>query len=131
MLSTFKKSPEQIDALNRVEAWTRTRFGLAPYEAILVSEFACALPGCPPLETVVAFWTADETRHHFKIFKRDYEVAPDDLRYARIKPALAVPEGFDPSCCRTNYDFNLTFTDASPSCQNQQSTPSPAPRAII
>ena len=99
MLVTFKRSPEQIDALNRVEAWTRTRFGLAPNEVILVSELVCALPGCPPLETVVAFWTADETRHNFKIFKRVDEVAPDDLPYAWMKPALKVQEGFESFCC--------------------------------
>ena len=99
MLGTFKKSPEHRDALDRIEAWTRARFKLAPEEAVMVTELACALPGCPPLETVVAFWTADQTRHHFKIFKRAVEVKNDDLPYTWMKPALAVPEGFDPSCC--------------------------------
>ncbi len=65
----------------------------------MVTELTCALPGCPPLETVVVFWTADQTRHHFKVFKRAVEVKDDDLPYAWMKPALAVPEGFDPSCC--------------------------------
>ena len=74
MLTTFQKSPVQLDALNRIEAWTRARFALAPEEVVLVSELACALPGCPPLETVVAFWTLDKTRHHFKVFKRAEEV---------------------------------------------------------
>ena len=99
MLGTFKKSPEQRDALHRVEAWTRARFKLAPEEAVMVTELACALPGCPPLETVVAFWTTDQTRHHFKIFKRAVEVKNDDLPYTWMKPALAVPAGYDPSCC--------------------------------
>ena len=99
MLGTFKKSPEQRDALDHVEAWTRTRFKLAPEEVVMVTELACALPGCPPLETVVAFWTTDQTRHHFKVFKRAVEVKNDDLPYTWMKPALAVPEGYDPSCC--------------------------------
>ena len=99
MLGNFNRSPEQIDALNRVETWTRVRFKLATDEAVLVTELACALPGCPPLETVVAFWTVDQTRHHFKIFKRAVEVHDDDLPYAWMKPGLAVPEGYDPSCC--------------------------------
>ncbi len=99
MLGTFKKSPAQLDDLNRIEASTRARFALAPDEAVLVLELACTLPGCPPLETVVAFWTADKTRHHFKIFKRAEEVSNDDLPYAWMKAALAVPEGYDPSCC--------------------------------
>lgn len=99
MLSTFRKSPEHVDALNRVEAWTRARFALTQDEATLVSELACTLPGCPPLETVVAFWTADQKRHYFKIFKRVEEVVNDDIPYAWLKPALAVAEGYDPSCC--------------------------------
>ena len=99
MLGNFKRSPEQIDAFKRVEAWTRVRFKLVPDEAVLVTELACALQGCPPLETVVAFWTVDQTRHHFKIFKRVGEVHESDLPYAWMKPALAVPEGYDPSCC--------------------------------
>ena len=99
MLGTFKKSPEQRDALHRVEAWTRARFKLAAEEVVIVTELACALPGCPPLETVVAFWTTDQTRHHFKIFKRVVEVKNDDLPYTWMKPALAVPTGYDPSCC--------------------------------
>ena len=36
--------------------WTRERFRLAADAIILVSEIACGLPGCPPLETVVVFW---------------------------------------------------------------------------
>lgn len=104
MLGTFRKSSEQLDALNRVEAWTRTRFKLLPEEAVLATELACILPGCPPLETVVAFWTVDKgttaaTRHYFKIFKRAGEVLESDLPYAWMKPGLAVPEGYDPSCC--------------------------------
>ena len=99
MLGTFKKSPEQIDALNRIETWTRTRFKLLPEEAVMVTELACILPGCPPLETVVAFWTTNQTRHYFKIFKRADAVLDSDLPYAWMKPGLAVPEGYDPSCC--------------------------------
>jgi nitrate reductase delta subunit len=99
MLGTFRKSREQIDALLRIEAWTRARFKLLAEETVLASELACAVPGCPPLETVVAFWTSDQTRHHFKIFKRAVDVVDADLPYAWLKNALAVPEGFDPDCC--------------------------------
>ncbi len=99
MLGNFQKSPAQLDAMNRIEAWTRVRFTLAPQETVMVSELACSLPGCPPLETVVAFWTLDKTRHHFKVFKRAEEVLESDLPYRWMKPGLAVPEGFDPYCC--------------------------------
>ena len=46
--------------------------------AILVAEVACAVPGCPPIETVIAFWS-EERRHHFKVFKPVAEVTEDDL----------------------------------------------------
>ena len=99
MLGSSRTSPRHLQALERVKAWTRERFKLPQGAAILVAELACALPGCPPLETVVAFWTADGKRHHFKLFKPVEEVACDDLPYAWLKDALAVPEGFECDCC--------------------------------
>ena len=85
MLRSFHKRPEYLQALDRVKEWTRSRFKLPEDAAILVTEVVCALPGCPPLETVVAFWTDADTRHHFKVFKPVAEVAPDDLPPAWLK----------------------------------------------
>jgi hypothetical protein len=85
-------------ALERVRAWTRARFGLAADVTIMVNELACSLPGCPPRETVVVFWTAPERRHHFKIFKPAAAVVPEDLPPAWLKDALVVAEG-DCDCC--------------------------------
>jgi nitrate reductase delta subunit len=93
------RSPAQQDALARVRAWTRDRFALSDDVAMLVTEIACALPGCPPRETVVAFWTAPERRHHFKVFKPAAEVVPDDLPPAWLKDALVIPPGGDCDCC--------------------------------
>ena len=93
------RSAARTEALDRVRAWTRERFALADDVTVMVSELACTLPGCPPLETVVAFWTAPERRHHFKIFKPVAEVAADDLPPAWLKDALVVPEGGDCDCC--------------------------------
>jgi hypothetical protein len=98
MLGFIKKSPEHLAALDRVREWTRARFSLAEDVTILVSEVACMLPGCPPLETVIVFWDAD-TRHHFKIFKPVAEVVHDDLPFAWLKDALAVPDDFVCDCC--------------------------------
>jgi hypothetical protein len=98
MLESARKSPERLQALDRLEAWTRERFKLPAEAAVCVSEVACALPGCAPLETVVVFWIG-ERRHHFKLFKPVKEVACDDLPHAWLKDALAVPEGFECDCC--------------------------------
>src|SRR6266849_5343555 len=99
MLRSFHKRPEYLQALDRVKEWTRVRFKLPQDAAILVTEVACALPGCPPLETVVAFWTDADTRHHFKVFKPLAEVVADDLPPAWMKNALIAVEGEGLECC--------------------------------
>ncbi len=93
----FKKSPAQAQALDRVRAWTRERFSLADDVPILVAEVACGLPGCPPLETVVVFWTADDKRHQFKLFKPVQEVVYDDLPFAWLIDSLLAST--DLYCC--------------------------------
>ena len=98
MFGAAKKSASHFAALDRVTQWTRARFKLQAEDAILVAEVACAVPGCPPLETVVAFWTADATRHHFKLFKQVEEVVADDLPYTWLMKSLAATDGFD-DCC--------------------------------
>jgi nitrate reductase delta subunit len=92
-----RKSSDHALALERVRQWTRERFKLADDVPILVAEIACGLPGCPPLETVVAFWTAADRRHQFKLFKQVAEVVRDDLPYAWLIDALVASE--IPDCC--------------------------------
>jgi hypothetical protein len=99
MLGAARKSAAELQALEQVTAWTRERFKLPAETVVLVSELACTQPGCPPLETVVAFWTADATRHFFKMFKPVTAVVMDDLPYAWLMKSLAVPEGFIDDCC--------------------------------
>jgi nitrate reductase delta subunit len=83
-----------------VRAWTRARFALPEDAAILVAQVACSLPGCPPLETAVAFWTGGEaTRHQFKLFKPVAEVVEDDLPPSFMKTALIVDEDSGFECC--------------------------------
>ncbi|HUF82609.1 MAG TPA: hypothetical protein VMN03_15845 [Burkholderiales bacterium] len=90
---------ERPRALSRVKEWTRGRFQLAGDAPILVSERACPLPGCPPLETHVLFLTGGGKRHHFKVFKPVTEVGEDDLPYAWLKDTLIIPEGAGCDCC--------------------------------
>lgn len=84
--------------LDRVRAWTQTRFALAEDETVMVSEIACGVPGCPPVETHIVFWTV-AGRHHFKVFKPLAEVQEDDLPPAFMKNALTWVEGAECSCC--------------------------------
>jgi nitrate reductase delta subunit len=99
MLQPFEKCPEYAAAVDRVRAWTRERFQLAGEAAVFVAEVSCALPGCPPRETVIAFWTDGEQRHQFKVFKPVAEVARDDLPPAWLKNALVVDESAGFECC--------------------------------
>jgi hypothetical protein len=99
MLTLVNKSPEHRQALRRVKDWTRERFGLAEDVTILVTEIACAVPGCPPVDTVVAFWTEDDRRHHFRVFKPAAEVAEDDLPPRWMRDRLIDDEMFGCPCC--------------------------------
>jgi nitrate reductase delta subunit len=95
----FKKNPDRAEAGSQVKQWTRRRFGLGGEVAILVSELESALPGFPPLHTVVAFWTAERKHYHFKVFKPLQEVVEDDLPPSFMKDALEVPPGVGCECC--------------------------------
>jgi len=98
MLGFTKKSPVKDAASGRLRGWTRARFALTPDDTVMVSEIACAVPGCPPIETHVVFWTA-AGRHHCKIFKPLADVVEDDLPPAFMKNALVAMEGLDCDCC--------------------------------
>jgi hypothetical protein len=93
-----EKSPERSAAGSRVKAWTRERFKLPQDAAISVSELACGLPGCAPLETVVLFWVAEQA-YRIKVFKPLEEVGAEDLPPAWFRDALAVGDGSDCGCC--------------------------------
>ena len=87
---------ERAEAASRVKAWTRSRFGDV---TVLVTELESAAPGSPPLQTVVAFWTADRKHYHFKVLKPLEKVEEADLPPAGNRAALAVTPGVDCTCC--------------------------------
>ncbi len=98
MFGSFSRIPEHPEAFDRVKEWTRERFELPGDAAIFVSEITCSSPGCPPLETVVAFWP-DEERRQFKLFKPVAEVIVDDLPPSWMKNALLPVEALGGGCC--------------------------------
>lgn len=99
MLRSATKSPEHLAAVGRVKDWTRERFALPAGAAIMVAEVRCRLPGCAPLETVVAFWSVPDTRHRFKVFKPVGEVARDDLPPRWFLNALVDDGELACECC--------------------------------
>jgi hypothetical protein len=98
MMRSRKPGPGHDAAVDRVRDWTRTRFALTDDETIMVSEIACSVPGCPPIETHLVFWTA-AGRHHFKVFKPLAAVVEDDLPPAFMKNALLILDVIDCDCC--------------------------------
>jgi nitrate reductase delta subunit len=98
MLRAFNTAPRDSETLDRVRAWTRGRFDLTDDITVLVAEVSCQLPGCPPRETVVAFWLGD-TRHQFKLFKPADAVVLDDLPPRWMKNALVAVDGMECDCC--------------------------------
>ncbi len=98
MVGFKSKTPKDGGAVARVRDWTRKRFALTDDETVMVSEMACSVPGCPPIETHLVFWTG-AGRHHFKIFKPLADVIEDDLPPAFMKNALVALDGIDCDCC--------------------------------
>jgi hypothetical protein len=98
MLRALNTNGEHVAAQDRVREWTRVRFRLDDEATILVSQMSCGVPGCPPVETVVAFWIGD-TRHQFKVFKPVTEVVFDDLPPSWMKNALVAMDGMECGCC--------------------------------
>lgn len=97
MLLPARSDPDRLEATRTVKAWTRERFRLDDAALVTAAEIACPLPGCPPVETIVVFWTEDGTRHRFKVFKPIAEVVYDDLPYAWLLGALVDDDGLE--CC--------------------------------
>jgi nitrate reductase delta subunit len=98
MRSFGKKAPEHGAMLKRVREWVRERFRLGDEATVLVSEISCQVPGCPPIETVIAFWT-DKGRHHLKVFKPVADVTADDLPPSWMRDALVMLDPMDCECC--------------------------------
>ena len=98
-LGRLRGGEEQRLARGLLEAWTRERFGLSEDETVLVAETACGLPGCPPLETTVAFWREGEPRRQFKLFKPVLDAREEDLPPRWMRDALIVVEGEGCDCC--------------------------------
>jgi hypothetical protein len=96
---SFRKGPGLVEAAQRVKDWTRERFRLTDDETVVVTEIALALPGFPPLQTAVAFWSAEGTRHHFTIFKPIEHIVEADLPPGWLKESLAFSEGVECACC--------------------------------
>lgn len=103
MFTSLQRETPASAACIGVEALVRERFTLDDGVHVVAVERPTTLPGCPPWETVVDFWTdlADGStqRHHCKVFKPAVEVIAEDLPPYWMKAALAVPANYACDCC--------------------------------
>ena len=95
----MRKGVAHLEAVERVKDTTRARFALSDDDTVLVSESVPSLPGFPPHETKVVFWTRDATRHHFKVFRPVEEITDADIPPAWMRESLSTAEGVECSCC--------------------------------
>jgi hypothetical protein len=98
MLKSARPNAGQIAAVRQIKNWTRERFTLTGDMVVVVSELECGAPGCPPLETVVTFWTDENHRHAFKVFKPITKVQLEDFPPYWMKRAI-ISTSDDLSCC--------------------------------
>ncbi len=99
VFGAMRKGVAHLEAVERVKDTARARFGLGESDTVLVTECVPTLPGFPPHETKVVFWTADATRHHFRVFKPVEDVTDDDIPPAWMRESLSASEAVECSCC--------------------------------
>ena len=97
MFGTIRKSENNLVYLECVETWTRERFSLSDQDIVMVSENDSLIPGCPPVETVISFWSDIEIRYRFKIFKPVADVCETDIPVSWLKSSLR--DYGDADCC--------------------------------
>jgi len=86
-----------VEALERVEAMVRARFGLDATALVLVSDDPTDLPDGPPRATTILFWTARDARFRLRVFRPAEQVTTDDLPPRWCRGALA--DTGDADCC--------------------------------
>jgi hypothetical protein len=97
MFDSARPDAMALAVLEQIQDWTRRRFCLGATAAVLVAEVRCRMPFCPPLETAVAFWTEDGSRHQFRLYKPMPEVVYDDIGWLMVSPAAHDGTVWD--CC--------------------------------
>ena len=72
--------------LRELKETVRTLLGLDDDTAVMVRQLACAEPGCPPLETVVAVLPMEGQARRWTLHQPADLITEDDLRAALLTP---------------------------------------------
>ncbi|GAA0895014.1 MULTISPECIES: hypothetical protein [Streptomyces] len=82
--------PGQSPQLRELRQSVRRLLGLDDDTAVVIRQLACAEPGCPPLETVIAVLPMNGQARRWALHTTAEEITEDDLRTALLTPS---PEG--------------------------------------
>ena len=82
MLFQKRDDAGRADAIRRLKRWVSAFAGAGEGDAIMVTELQCAEPGCPPVETVLAFLRPGQQPLRWKVHKPLLEVTEADVRDA-------------------------------------------------
>ncbi len=79
-----KENPRnEIDSMN-IKQWAREVFTLPAESVLFVSELACADEFCPDVMTLIAFWTTDNLRQEYRVYKAMRFMVYEDVRNAKF-----------------------------------------------
>jgi hypothetical protein len=78
-LFTPRGDERRAAAVRALKQLAAELLGAGDDDTVLVNELACAEPGCPPIETVVALLRADAPPRQLKVHKPALEVTAEDL----------------------------------------------------
>lgn len=99
MFKPFQQQSGEVVHSLRIKQWTSERFALPESATVMVAEIECQVPGCPPIETVIAFWGANDVRYRFKVFKPLNLVVQDDVPPGWLLPSLEDYDDLGCDCC--------------------------------
>lgn len=77
-----RHGPGIVSQARSVKQWTREALALDEKAIVSVNEVACALPGCPPKETIILVMIAERGARQVSIHKPLIEVGFNDVEAA-------------------------------------------------
>jgi nitrate reductase delta subunit len=100
MLNAGRQQRSGAAATGQIRRWVEEHFGADEQATVLVTEFVCHEPGCPPIETVIALLGGKASRT-WKIPCSAVELSADDIATVLARPPnmTCKPHPHRDGCC--------------------------------
>lgn len=85
-MTSPEPGPVASEHNQQLKVAVREVLGLAADHTVVVKELACAEPGRPPTETVIAVWPSTGRSRRWTLHRPLADVTPDDVRRALTAP---------------------------------------------